>query len=143
MSNDLIKHKSWLQLHWKWMLPTSVIFILAFILLLSLTSGHLDDYGQAYSDPRLFEGALEKAKQNEDVKIALGNIASVSKMAILEGDVTYTNQNRNVQFTVKIEGIKGKASMDVIAERKDIWVYKKITIRIKNPPDRRQIIMVK
>jgi len=67
----------------------------------------------------------------------------VSKMAILEGDVNYTNQNRNVQFTVRVEGKNGKALMDGIAERiNDSWDYKKITIRVKNPPEKRQTINV-
>jgi hypothetical protein len=143
MENDLIHQKNWFQRNWKWALPISIVAILAAILFFSLTAGHLGDFGKAYSEPQLFQGALEKAQENEEVKIALGEIEPVSKMAILEGDVNYSDQNRNVKFTVRVEGKNGKALMDGIAERtNNSWEYKAITIRIKNPPEKRQIIEV-
>lgn len=141
MSNDLIKQKSWLQLYWRWILPISILGILAAILFFSLTAGHLGDFGKAYAEPQLYEGAISKAQENEKVTVALGKIKPISKMAIFEGDVEYTN--KNVRFALRIEGDHGKAKMDVIAEHvNDVWEYKKITIRIKNPPEKRQIISV-
>jgi len=141
MDNDLIHQKTWFQRNWKWVLPIAIFAILAATLFFSLMAGHLGDFGKAYSEPQLFQGALEKAQENEEVKIAVGEIEPVSKMAILEGEVNYTNQNRNVQFTVRVEGKNGKAFMDGFAERSnDSWEYKKITIRIKNPPEKRQTI---
>lgn len=143
MENDLIHQKNWFHRNWKWALPIAIVAILSIILFFSLTGGHLGDFGKAYSNPQLFQGALEKAQENEEVKIALGVIEPVSKMAILEGDVNYSDQNRNVQFTVRVEGNNGKAFMDGIAERtNDSWEYKMIIIRIKNPPENRQTIEV-
>src|SRR5690606_27097276 len=143
MENELIHQKNWFQRNWKWALPISILAILCATLFFSLTGEHLGDFGKAYSDPQLFQGAMEKAQENEEVKRVLGEIEPVSKMAILEGDVNYTNQNRNVQFTVRVEGKNGKALMDGIAERiNDSWDYKKITIRVKNPPEKRQTINV-
>lgn len=143
MENDLIKQRSWFQRNWKLVVPISIVAILGTTLFFSLTAGHLGDFGKAYSDPLLFQGALEKAKENEEVKTVLGVIEPISKMAILEGDVNYTNQGNSVQFTVRIEGKNGKAFMDGIAERiTDSWKYKKITIRIKNPPAKKQTIEV-
>ncbi len=142
MENDLIKQNSWFQRNWKLVLPISIVAILGTTLFFSLTAGHLGDFGKAYSEPQLFQGALNKAKENEEVKV-LGEIEPVSKMAILEGDVNYTNQGNSVQFTVRIEGKNGKAFMDVIAERvTDSWKYKKITIRIKYPPEKKQTIEI-
>ena len=143
MSNDLIKQRNWLQRNWKWALPTTVVAFLSATLFFSLTSGHLGDFGHAYSDPQLFGGAIIKVQENEKATVVLGEILPVDRMAILEGDVKYTNQNKNVQFSVRIKGANGKAIMDVEAERSnDIWEYKKITIRIKNPPEKRQTISV-
>lgn len=143
MDNELIKQNTWFQHNWKWVLPISIVAVLAITLFFSLTAWHLGDFGKAYSEPQLFQGALEKAKENEEVKTVLGDIEPVSKMAILEGDVNYTNQNNSVQFTVRIEGKNGKAAMHGIAERvADSWNYKKITIRIKNPPEKKQTIEV-
>src|SRR5690606_9200883 len=143
MENELIHQKNWFQRNWKWVLPISIVAILSATFFFSLIGEHLGDFGQAYNDSDLFEGALLKVQENEEVTFALGEIEPVSKMAILEGDVNYTNQNRNVQFTVRVEGKNGKALMDGIAERiNDSWDYKKITIRVKNPPEKRQTINV-
>ncbi len=143
MNNDLIKQQSWFQRNWKWVLPTTIIAILSAILFFSLTSEHLGDFGQAYADPELFEGAIVKVRENEKAKVALGDIKHVDKIAILEGDVKYTTQNTKVQFSIRINGANGKAIMDVKAERTNgIWEYKKITIRVKNPPVKRQTISI-
>lgn len=143
MENELIHQKNWFQRNWQWALPIAIVAILSATLFFSLTARHLGDFGKAYSEPQLFQGALEKAQENAEVKTVLGELEPVSKIAILEGDVNYSNQNRNVQFTVRVEGKNGKALMDGIAERtNDSWEYKKITIRIKNPPEKRQTINV-
>lgn len=144
MTNDLIHQKNWFQRNWKWALPVSVVAILAVTLFFSLTAGHLDDFGKAYAEPQLYDGAVEIAQQNSTVNELLGKIEPVTKMAILEGDIDYTNQNKNVHFSVRIESKEGKARMSVDAERNsDFWEYRKIIIRIKNPSEKRQTILVK
>lgn len=143
MSNDLIKPKSWLKRNWKLWLPITILSVLAATLFFSQTSGHLGNFVQAYSDPKLYEDAVAKAQQNEEVTATLGEIEPLSKMAILEGDVEYTNQNKNVRFAVRIVGKLGKARMDVEAMRvNDSWEYKTITVRIKNPQGKIQSISV-
>ncbi|WP_026451942.1 cytochrome c oxidase assembly factor Coa1 family protein [Aequorivita capsosiphonis] len=144
MSNELVKQNNWFQRHWKWMLPLVVVGILTATLFASLTAGHLGDFGKAYAEPQLFKGALDLAQQNREVTELLGQLEPVGNMAILEGDIEYTHESNHVNLSVRVTGTKGKANMQVIANRiNDSWEYQKVSIRVKNPPEKRQTIMVK
>lgn len=144
MSNELLKRKNWLQLNWKWIVPLAAILVLTFTLFISLTADHLGDFGKAYAEPQLYADALEIAQQNKEVTELLGKLEPVGKMAILEGDIEYTDENSHVDLSVRVTGTKGNARMHVIANRiNDSWEYEKISIRIKNPPEKQQTIVVK
>lgn len=74
----------------------------------------------------------------------LGEIEPIDKMAIVEGQVQYSNNNTTVNSTIRINGSKGKARMDISANKvKNKWSYSKIHIRIKNPLEKRQTIKIK
>ncbi len=144
MNNELIIQKTWINRNWKWFFSSIIVLILAISLFFTLTAGHLGDFSKAYLEPQLFEGAVELAQQNKEVTELLGEIKPISKMAILEGEVQYTNQSNHVTLSVKVDGTKMKAMLDVVANRKnDGWEYEKINIRVKNPPEKRQTIVVK
>lgn len=144
MNNELINKKDWLQRNWKWALTLIVIAFLSLALFLSQTSEHISDFGKAYFEPELYEGALKLAQQNEQVTELLGQLEPVGKMAILEGDIEFTNKNNHVDLSVRIAGTEGKANLSATAYRiKNNWEYEKITIRIKNPSEKRQNIIVK
>ncbi len=140
----MVNQQSWIKRNWKWLLSLIVLMILSLSLFFTLTAGHLSDFTKAYLEPQLFKGAVELAQKNENVSELLGEIEPINKMAILEGDVVYSNQGNKVEFSVKIDGTNRKARIDVIANKnKNVWEYEKITIRIKNPPENRQTIKVK
>lgn len=144
MKNELIEKENWWQKNWKWFAPSLTVIILAVgILLLTLTGGNLGNFAQAYSDTELYENALQKANSNLKVKEELGELEPISKLAIIEGDVQYSKNNQFVEMTVRVSGSKGRAAMDIAAERiQNSWNYKKIIVRIKNPPEKKQTINV-
>jgi len=96
-----------------------------------------------YSDTELYQNALEKVKSRQKVTELLGEIEPIDKFAILKGEVNYTNGNQTVNSTIRIQGTKGKAKMDISPDRiEGQWVYKKIDVRIKNPDDNKQTIKI-
>ncbi|MEO7977207.1 cytochrome c oxidase assembly factor Coa1 family protein [Flavobacterium sp.] len=132
--DELIENKSWWKRNWKWFLPISVLSIL--IGFGSLVTAGIDanvtDFAQAYSDPALYDNALEKVKLNQRVKETLGEIEAIDKLAIVEGTTKYSNNNTSVETTIRIKGNKAKGKMDISAEKKGAaWEYRKINIRIK------------
>ncbi|MGS2760630.1 cytochrome c oxidase assembly factor Coa1 family protein [Sinomicrobium sp. M5D2P9] len=145
MDNQLIEHKSWWKRNWKWLAPACGMALIAiYIFFSSGASGVTSDIVQAYNDTDLYENALKKAASDPRVKDLLGEMEPIDKMAIIEGQVQYGNNNNTVHSTIRINGSKGKARMDISANKvNNEWSYSKITIRIKNPPEKRQTIEIK
>ena len=101
------------------------------------------DLTNAYSDTELYNDALEKAKTNKAVIAILGEIEPIDKLAILEGQVSYSEDNTSVKSSIRIIGSKGKAKLDILANKVNTeWVYQTITIRIKQPKDQKQTIAI-
>lgn len=143
MVNDLIVEKSWWKRNWKWFLPSFTLLILFLfgVILSSTLDGNVTDIAQAYSDNSIYEKAIEKAKTNKRVLELIGEIEPIDKLAILEGNVIYSNNTNSIESSVRIKGNKGKGKMDISADRNGKeWEYKKITIRIKEPKEEIQII---
>lgn len=110
---------------------------------ISAINNHIIDFGQAFADDSLTKNALKIAQQNKTVKEVLGSLQPIDNMAILNGDVKYTNNNKSVELHVKISGSKGKANMDIIADKVNKkWTYKKLDVRIKKPIAKKQTIHV-
>jgi hypothetical protein len=143
MSNELIVKKSWWKSNWKWFLPFSLLLLLlSFGLLLSSNLvGNMTDITQAYSDHSLYEKAIKLANGNKRVRETIGNINPIDNLAILEGNAIYSDINNSVTLSIRINGNKGKGKIDISAEKNGTkWVYKKISIRIKEPKEEIQII---
>jgi hypothetical protein len=134
MDNELIVEKSWWKRNWKWFSPTFVLlFLLIFGLILSSSvDGNVTDIAKFYSESSLYEKAIEKAKTNKRVIESIGEIEPIDKLAIIEGNATYSNNNNSVEISFRIKGDKGKGKVDIIANKNGLeWNYNKINIRIK------------
>lgn len=144
MNNELIKQKSWWKRNWKWFVTICGILIITISIFFSSGMGGItNDLVQAYADTELYENALKKVKSNHRVTELLGEIKPIDKLAILEGQVAYTNDNKTVSSSIRVVGAKGRANMDISADLvNNEWVYKKINIRIKNPPEKKQTIEI-
>lgn len=143
MDNELIVDKNWWNNNWKWFLPTSILFCLLLIGLMvsSGIGGNMTDIAQAYTEDSLYQNAVEKVKTNKRALAVLGEIEPIDKLAVLEGNAVYSNDNNSVTSSIRIKGSKGKGKMDLLAEKNGtVWEYKMIKIRIKNPKEEIQII---
>ena len=143
MNNELVKRKSWWKRNWKWFVTIVGIVLITVIFFSSGIGKITTDLARAYADTELYENALETVNSDERVIELLGEIERIDKMAILEGQVDYSNENQTVNSTVRIVGTKGKARMDILADKVNgEWNYSKITVRIKNPPEKKQTIEI-
>ena len=143
MDNELITTTSWWKTNWKWFVPTCIVLFTITATLMATISidGTASTFAQAYSEDSLYTKAIEKVNTNQRAKKVLGEIEPIGKLAILEGDAKYTNHNKSVEITVRIEGNKANGKMDISAYKKGTeWQYKKITIRIKQSKEEITII---
>ncbi|MDO7172006.1 cytochrome c oxidase assembly factor Coa1 family protein [Mariniflexile sp. AS56] len=94
----------------------------------------------AYSEGKLYDGALEIAKKSIELQELLGDIEPLDNLAILEGTTIFSNNNNTVKTSVRIKGSKSNGKLDISAERNGaVWNYKEINVRIKEP---KQTILV-
>jgi hypothetical protein len=144
MNNELIEQKSWWKKNWKWVVSVGGVFL--FLITFSISTGLLGisaDIAQAYSDTQLYDKALDQVKSDERVIELLGEIQPIDKLAILEGSVEYSNDNKTVKSSIRLVGTKGRAALDIIADRLDNkWHYRKINLRIKKPIENKQTIEI-
>ena len=133
--NELIEHKSWWSRNWKWFIPLITVLLIGMIIISTSKVGEsISDITKAYADVSIYENAIEKAQQNEQVKELLGELKPIGNMAIVEGSVIYSSNNNSVDMSLRIKGSKGKGKIDISADRNESeWNYKKINIRINEP----------
>jgi predicted negative regulator of RcsB-dependent stress response len=134
MNNEVHSNKSWINTNRKWIFLISILGLLIFfwIIIKSAIDGNVADYAKAYSDKTLYINALEKVKANPKAVEILGEINPIDELAILEGEVKYSNKGNSVESSIRIKGKKNKAKMDIVADKFDNqWIYKKINLRIK------------
>jgi outer membrane biogenesis lipoprotein LolB len=82
-----------------------------------------------------------KSEYKPTSKRVLGEIEPIGKLAILRGDAKYTNDGRSVEITVRIESNKSKWQNRYLAYRiEQNGNTKKITVRIKHPKQKLQLI---
>ena len=132
-----------MQRHLKWFVPTILVSLLLVVFYSSGLNKITSDLTLAYSDTELYSKALEKVNTNETVKTILGDIEPIDQLAILEGQVNYSEDNTKVKSSIRIIGTKGKAKLDIIANKVETkWIYKTIVVRIKQPKDQQQTITI-
>jgi len=136
--------ENWLRKNYKWLVPVTTLLIVIIYLFSSSGFGKISkDLAQAYSDKQLYHNAIKKVNNNKMVLELLGEIQPIDKMTILNGEVSYSNNNMNIDSTIKIQGTKGDAKLDLRAHRKkNKWVYDQIKVRIKDPSENAQTIDV-
>jgi len=142
MDNELIEKESWLKRNWKWSVPATILFVLIFSLFLTSNSSEsISDIIQAYNDNSLYEKAIEIANSDKRTMQKIGIIQPIDKLAILEGNTVYSNDNNSVSLSVRIKGTKGNGKLDITADKiGTAWKYKKIIVRSKNTKE--EIIVV-
>jgi hypothetical protein len=142
MDNELILRNNFFKRNYKWLLPVIILLVLLFTLLLrSISVGEITTISHAYNEDSLFEKAIEKANKNVKSQNTIGYIKNIDQLAILEGNIIYSNNNNSVQLSVRIKGTKGNGKLDISANKKGKeWDYKKIEIRTRNPKQEIKII---
>lgn len=134
MENELVKKESWLKRNWKWSIPATILIISIFGFFLTSNSPEsISNIVQAYNDNSLYEKAIEKANSDKRIVQSIGIIQPIDKLALLEGNAVYSNNNNSVSLSFRIKGTKGNGKLDISADKiGTVWKYKQIILRNKN-----------
>ncbi|KAF2335639.1 cytochrome c oxidase assembly factor Coa1 family protein [Flavobacterium daemonense] len=137
MDNELIIEKSWLKKNWIWIAIIGFLAIFISIVFISSNSKNgLSDTVTALNENSLYENAIKIANSNSEVLKTMGKIEAVDKLAILEGNTSYTDNKNAISLSVRINGSKKRGKLEIHAIKKGTaWDYQKIFIRTKNPKE--------
>lgn len=131
MDNELVVKRNWWNCNWKWLVPLSGFMLIILTIIIS-SINDLSDFAQTYADPSIYQNAINQANKNENVIQSLGELQPIDNLAILEGNSSYSNDNKTASISVRVNGTNGKAKMDIVANKiENKWEYQKIRIRIK------------
>ncbi|MEW7281005.1 cytochrome c oxidase assembly factor Coa1 family protein [Aquimarina sp. 2201CG1-2-11] len=144
MSNKTSETKSRFNKNWKWLLLLFSFMLIAIVSILPSNLGNqIVQITQTYGDTELYEHPFEMAQNDKRVIDVLGQLKPIDKLAILEGEVHYSNNYKSVDLSFRIKGGKRNARLDISADRiNGKWNYKKVNVRIKKPVEEKQIIEI-
>jgi len=143
MNDSRLQHKNWWQRNWRWLIPVAVIASGLLLLLSSVVGSAATDISKAYAQKDIFNDAFDLVKNHTEASSILGELEPMDNLAILEGAVNYSNNNQNFNASFRIVGSKARGKIDITADKiNDVWVYKLIKVRVKQPEDKRQTIEV-
>jgi hypothetical protein len=133
MNNELVMEKNWWERN-KISISISTGVLLVVLSLAFLLGNNVVNFLGVTLDSSIYENALVKVQTNKRVIELLGNIKPIDKIAVLEGNVEYFNNDTTIEMSFRITGSKAKGKIDIYAVKKGKnWEYKKINIRIKKP----------
>lgn len=119
--NAPVRQQSWWNRNWKWVVPVGCLLPL----LCCGTFGAVTYFGvsQVIGNSQVFLTALGKAAENKDVQATLG--APLKPGLGMSGSLNESNGNGDANFSVPIEGPKGKGTLRVVATSRSAgqWTY--------------------
>ena len=121
--------KSWFSRNWLWFIPLTGC--LGFILLIVLGVGAaFFGVSQIMTSSTPVEYAIEQASKN---KLVIENLGQpIEKYGIPSGNISLTNDDGNVDFSIPIRGDKGEGTLIVRGIKIDgEWVYEDLYVHIK------------
>ncbi|MEM9679151.1 MAG: cytochrome c oxidase assembly factor Coa1 family protein [Bacteroidota bacterium] len=123
------KQRSWWSRNWPWVVPVGGCLILIILGILGI-GGLIFGVTSMIKNSAPYEYALEQAKQNEDVIYALGE--PIETNGIMQGNLSFENDNGEVDIRIPIKGPMGEADIIVVGEKYDgEWSYEKLYVLIK------------
>ncbi|MGB5941553.1 MAG: cytochrome c oxidase assembly factor Coa1 family protein [Leeuwenhoekiella sp.] len=144
MTLDATTKTNWFTNNWKWSLPLAIILLIAIVFFsIPDLAENASDITKAYTDDQLYAEAWKEAEANERVQQVLGAIEPMDELAIFEGFVGYSDDFKTVSTSVRIKGSDAKGMIDIVATQADgNWIYEKLTVRVKKPEAKKQIIPI-
>ncbi|CAM1350975.1 cytochrome c oxidase assembly factor Coa1 family protein [Tenacibaculum insulae] len=123
------QQKSWFGRNWLWFVPVSGC--LGFILLIVMGVGAaVFSVSKMITNATPIEYAIEQAVKNKEVTHFLGE--SIEKYGIPSGEISINNNDGEVDFSIPIQGNKGKGTLIVRGIKVDgTWSYEDLYVVIK------------
>ena len=126
--NELIEKKSWWKRNWVWVVPTGgcgcvVVFVIM------LVGGIFAGVNTIFTSSAPYQEALTEVQNNQQIIELLGE--PIKKSGMMQGSISYSNDDGEADFSIPIEGPKGEGRLYIIGKKQNgIWTYSELEVRI-------------
>jgi len=116
---------------------------LSAFLVFSKVGGAASDVAKAYANTEIFEKAIVSANANNGIVAYFGKLEPLDKMAIFEGETTYSEDDTYFKSAVSVKGTLRDAKLDVEATFKnEAWQLSFVAVRLKKSESTKKRIVV-
>lgn len=121
------QQKSWFGRNWLWVLPVGGCLTVILLLVLGVGAAYFGVTKLIDESP--YEYALEIAKNDPDVQLALGE--PIETNGIFQGNISFDNDGGDADLKIPIKGPSSQGTIIVLAERiNNEWTYEKLYVLI-------------
>ncbi|WP_298754097.1 cytochrome c oxidase assembly factor Coa1 family protein [uncultured Psychroserpens sp.] len=129
-----VRQKSWFGRNWLWVLPVGGCLGVILLFVFGIGAA-IFGVSKIIKESAPYEYAVEAAKSNSDVQLALGE--AIDTDGLFEGNITINNSTGEANLKIPIKGEKGKGTIVVLAEKDDEgWQYEKLYVLIKETQEK-------
>ncbi|MCD2258013.1 cytochrome c oxidase assembly factor Coa1 family protein [Psychroserpens luteolus] len=124
-----VRQKSWFGRNWLWVLPVGGCLGVILLFVFGIGAA-IFGVSKIIKESEPYEYAVEAAKSNSDVQLALGE--AIDTDGLFQGNMTLNNSTGEADIRIPIKGENGKGTIVVLAEKNgDDWTYEKLYVIIK------------
>ncbi len=127
--NEHVQQKSWFRRNWLWVVPAGGCLTIILLFVFGIGAA-IFGISKLFTESAPYEYALERATNDPGVIQILGG--DIESDGIMQGNISFKNNNGKANITVPIKGSKGTGSVTIIGKKIDgTWTYEKLFVTIK------------
>jgi len=127
--NVHIQQKSWFRRNWLWVVPAGGCLTIILLFIFGVGAA-IFGFNQLFTESAPYTYALEQASNDSKVIELLGN--DIESDGIMQGTISFKNNNGHANITIPIKGSKGLGSITIIGEKENgTWTYSTFFVTIK------------
>ena len=132
--NEQVQQKSWFSKNWMWLVPVGGCLTIILLFVFGIGALIFGVFGML-TNSTPYEYALEQAKTNSQVIELLGT--PIDTDGIMQGNISFENDEGSADFKIPIKGPKGKAKIIVRAQKEyGEWIYEELYVKIKETKEK-------
>ena len=119
---------NWWQRNWPWAAPVGCVTLLVFLVV--VIGGFMLAVFGAMKSSDAYQTAVQRAKANEQVIVALGS--PVKEGMFLSGNVNvYGGGSGNAHLAIPVSGSRGKGTLYAVATKSEgTWTYSILRVKV-------------
>ena len=134
----MAEQKSWFNRNWLWFIPVSGCLGIILLIVFGVGAAFFG-VSKILNNATPVEYALEKVNENDRLALILGS--PIEKNGFPNGNISFHNNDGEVDFSVPIKGSKGEAYLIVKGIKTNgEWIFEDLYVEIKETQEQVNLI---